>query len=507
MRDRVMFQRQKVVTSSLTNPSLTLPTRGFGLQPDAALPQAMKVPSSVQNIPSSSGQSLQEEVFKKPPLGHDISRISLRPQAKLTVSQPEDPYEQEADWVADQVMRMRAPELGTDPGTWAEQNKPLMRKEGSNAQTKDEVPPIVSEVLQSGGGRKLDDATRAFMEPRFGHDFSQVQVHTDARAAESAQAINALAYTVGPNVVFGAGQYAPGTTTGKRLLAHELTHVVQQTPEPVAGTPASESSAMAEQDQTPLQRSVTLTNESKLWLQRRAGSTESQLYRQEDETTSGSAPMSQEPNASYQPQEPNACYETDMTLEPPAPVEIPLDQLQPDASAPASTTGSSDGTNVIQRQDDGNQPRQPTYGLNLDPFNVQINFGLSGPVVPELIPNLRSRLAEVSFLTDPTVSIQVGRDPGYEIGPLHPVVYQAAISALTIKFRNSAWQIAAQVGANLDSSGVKPAYGVQAQYSLDSHMFMSFTFDPTQLKQDAPQPNQPLHLTGSTITLGMGLTF
>jgi len=89
------------------------------------------------------------------------------------------------------------------------------------------VPPIVHDVLSSSG-QPLDAGTRAFMEPRFGHDFSQVRVHTDARAAESAQAVNALAYTVGRDVVFGTGQYAPGTSDGKRLIAHELSHVVQQ---------------------------------------------------------------------------------------------------------------------------------------------------------------------------------------------------------------------------------------------------------------------------------------
>ncbi|HET8631526.1 MAG TPA: DUF4157 domain-containing protein [Thermomicrobiales bacterium] len=77
-------------------------------------------------------------------------------------------------------------------------------------------------------GRPLDAATRSFMEPRFGHDFSGVRVHTDARAAESARAVGALAYTVGRDLVFGAGQYVPGSRSGQRLLAHELTHVVQQ---------------------------------------------------------------------------------------------------------------------------------------------------------------------------------------------------------------------------------------------------------------------------------------
>src|SRR6266566_8361148 len=89
------------------------------------------------------------------------------------------------------------------------------------------ISPIVHDVLSSPG-RPLDAGTRAFMEPRFGHDFSNVRVHTDARAAESARAVNALAYTVGRDVVFGRGQYMPGTSEGKRLMAHELTHVVQQ---------------------------------------------------------------------------------------------------------------------------------------------------------------------------------------------------------------------------------------------------------------------------------------
>ncbi len=86
------------------------------------------------------------------------------------------------------------------------------------------------------------------MEPRFGHDFSQVRVHADSRAAASAQAVGALAYTVGQNVVFGAGQYEPGTTEGRRMVAHELTHVVQQTTG--SGGPASEGVAEAQARQS-----------------------------------------------------------------------------------------------------------------------------------------------------------------------------------------------------------------------------------------------------------------
>jgi uncharacterized protein DUF4157/nucleic acid/nucleotide deaminase of polymorphic system toxin len=103
-----------------------------------------------------------------------------------------------------------------------------LQRAAVNSSPVGQVPPIVHEVLRSPG-QPLDAQTRAFMEPRFVHDFSDVRVHTDAKAAESARAVNALAYTVGRNVVFEAGQYAPGTTNGQRLLAHELTHTIQQT--------------------------------------------------------------------------------------------------------------------------------------------------------------------------------------------------------------------------------------------------------------------------------------
>jgi hypothetical protein len=89
------------------------------------------------------------------------------------------------------------------------------------------VPSSVHDILRSAG-RPLDPDTRAFMEPRFGHDFSRVRVHADATAAESARTLSADAYTVGRDIVFGAGQFAPGTPSGQRLLSHELTHVVQQ---------------------------------------------------------------------------------------------------------------------------------------------------------------------------------------------------------------------------------------------------------------------------------------
>lgn len=106
----------------------------------------------------------------------------------------------------------------------------LQRKtQGSGVGTRDseDVPPIVNAVLNSPG-QPLNKDTRAFMEPRFGHDFSHVRIHTDGDSAESARAVNALAYTVGRDVVFGAGQFQPTTIAGRHLLAHELAHTIQQ---------------------------------------------------------------------------------------------------------------------------------------------------------------------------------------------------------------------------------------------------------------------------------------
>jgi hypothetical protein len=123
---------------------------------------------------------------------------------------------------------------GGTPGPTGEceacRKKRLQRKSSNAAnetQNESEVPPIVHEVLRSPG-QPLDRETRAFMAPRFGHDFGNVHVHTDAKAAESARAVNSQAYTVGRDVVFASGLYRPHSAEGRSLLIHELAHVVQQ---------------------------------------------------------------------------------------------------------------------------------------------------------------------------------------------------------------------------------------------------------------------------------------
>jgi hypothetical protein len=121
-------------------------------------------------------------------------------------------------------------------------NKPILQRAshsrgGKRIEGEGTVPPVVHEVLRSRG-EPLDAATRAFMSARFGHDFSRVRTHTDARAADSARAVGARAYAVGQHAVFAAGSYAPHTKSGRRLLAHELAHVVQQEGASAGGVPA-----------------------------------------------------------------------------------------------------------------------------------------------------------------------------------------------------------------------------------------------------------------------------
>ena len=180
-----------------------------------------------------------------------VQRVVSGIQAKLVVGQPGDKYEQEADRVADAVMRMPEPEVQrqVEPEeeellqtkTLTEKTTPLVQRpveeeEEEILQTKrgEDVTSEVTQDLESqiqsiqGGGQPLTESDRAFFEPRFGHDFNQVRVHTGAQAAKSARAVNAKAYTMGQDVVFGEGQYAPGTNEGRRLLGHELTHVLQQ---------------------------------------------------------------------------------------------------------------------------------------------------------------------------------------------------------------------------------------------------------------------------------------
>lgn len=157
-------------------------------------------------------------------------------QAKLVVSRSDDPYEREADSMADRVLHMAEPKVqrkcavcaSGDPCPSCGAEKTVQMKETPG------TPPHVTQELESSpvslssDGQPLPASVRAFFEPRLGLDLRQVRVHTGSQASEAARAIQAKAYTHGKDIVFGAGQYAPESQEGKRLLAHELTHVVQQ---------------------------------------------------------------------------------------------------------------------------------------------------------------------------------------------------------------------------------------------------------------------------------------
>jgi len=205
---------------------------------------AVAQPASPQRQSSPSAVAAPQAFGLAQRLGNQYLQTLLRArqlQAKLTVNHPQDAYEHEADRVADQVMRMPLPaaahRAAPTAGVGAIQRLTPDRNEIEVHRSSDAAPdvPAVDAATEhaihalSGRGRALPEAVRSFMEPRFNADFSAVRVHTDAEAHSLASAVSAQAFTVGRNVVFGAGHYAPDTESGKRLLAHELTHVVQQT--------------------------------------------------------------------------------------------------------------------------------------------------------------------------------------------------------------------------------------------------------------------------------------
>lgn len=143
---------------------------------------------------------------------------AILPTASSVIRTSSDVREQEADHAAEVAMRMPA--------------STLQRAGQEHERTPVEAPAIVHDVVRSAGS-PLEAEPRRSMESRFGHDFSRVRVHTDTRAAESARAVHALAYTFGTHVVFAPGSYAPATGEGQWLLAHELAHVLQQADAPV----------------------------------------------------------------------------------------------------------------------------------------------------------------------------------------------------------------------------------------------------------------------------------
>lgn len=185
------------------------------------------------HVPATSSPFFQNVIHRKahcacgggcPRCAEESSGPRL--QTKLSISSPGDVHEQEADRMADHVMRMT--ESHVDQGALSSRDSSSTLSRKSAAGERRAENDLAHSDLSPGVGQPLPESERAFFEPRFGRDFSGVRVHAGGRAAELAESVSARAYTIGSDVVFGAGEWSPGTTGGRTLLAHELAHVAQQ---------------------------------------------------------------------------------------------------------------------------------------------------------------------------------------------------------------------------------------------------------------------------------------
>lgn len=311
MSDHLRIQPKKTTTPPSTPLTVTPLIRGFTAQPHTVEPQAKTQASSTNEVESSISKQetldLQTQLERASRCGHNLGRMQAkinRPssiQPKLTIGQPGDKYEQEADRVADRVMAMpvspvqpkiqrqaqeeeeqvqaKSVDIISPPiqlqaeeeeqvQTKAEPIAPLIqRQEVAEEEEQVQTKPLSTSITpaiqlqteeksvqakaeaiatqnpsngntrslesrlsaQKGSGSPLSNEVRTFMEPRFGVDFSQVKIHADSEAVQMNRELNAQAFAHGRDIYFGAGKYNPSLSEGKRLLAHELTHVVQQT--------------------------------------------------------------------------------------------------------------------------------------------------------------------------------------------------------------------------------------------------------------------------------------
>lgn len=229
-----------------------------GPKREAQLPVKLGLASTILRLQRTTGNQ---------GMGRLLGGVILQP--KLRIGPAGGAHEREADRVADAVLG-NGPTIpiseadGSVQRMCPECEEELVQRmcaECKEEQEEEELlqpksdgapPATASPAFETrlgslrGSGRPLPADLRSFFEPRFSHDFGAVRVHTGSAAGETAQAVRARAFTVGNDVVFGAGEWSPGTTSGKRLLAHELTHVVQQTPQEARRKPLLQRAAQEE---------------------------------------------------------------------------------------------------------------------------------------------------------------------------------------------------------------------------------------------------------------------
>src|SRR6266566_3081626 len=253
------------------------------------------VPPIVQSVPGSQGQLLDQATrnFKEPRFGHDFSQVRVhttaprKVQTKLSIGRSGDSYEQEADMVAEQVSAARLPQtkgspvvLQLHPGdegggvgvlvtaqhdlptisplvqreqhAWGEESLEAKSTDVEQSLSAPDAPSMIDSLegrlsQNQGSGSPLPEPTRRFMENRFGVDFGNVRVHINVEASQMNDTLQSLAFTHGQNIYFASGMYNPGTQDGDKLLAHELTHTVQQ-------SGGSEAAAVRPHSTTHIQR-------------------------------------------------------------------------------------------------------------------------------------------------------------------------------------------------------------------------------------------------------------